>query len=73
MRWPELERVLRREPLRYEVTSQKGSHRKMVSKAGYPPIGPIAFHDSADIPGGMIRKILTRDVGLTEEEALGLL
>ena len=73
MRWPELERILRRSPLGYEVVSQKGSHRKLESTAGYPPIGPLAFHDNAEIPGGMVRKILMRDVGLTEEEARGLL
>jgi hypothetical protein len=33
----------------------------------------FAFHDGATIPGGLVRKILVRDVGLDEEEARKLL
>lgn len=72
MRWPELRRVLARKPLEYEVARQGGSHKTLVSRAGYPELH-LAFHDHADIPPGLVRKILTRDVGLSEEEALGLL
>jgi hypothetical protein len=30
----------------------------------------LAFHDQADIPPGLVRKIFIRDIGLTEEQAL---
>ncbi len=70
--WRELHGVLRRDPLRYRIERQRGSHKKMVSDAGYPPLY-LAFHDSAEIPPGLVRKILTRDVGLAEEEARELL
>ena len=38
----------------------------------YPPL-TFAFHDKATIPGGLVRKILVRDVGLAEDEARKLL
>lgn len=38
----------------------------------HPPF-TFAFHDKATIPGGLVRKILVRDVGLDEEEARKLL
>ena len=70
--WPELWRILRRKPLCYEVARQRGSHRTLKSKAGYPDL-LLAFHDRATLPPGLVRKILTKDVGLTEEEARELL
>jgi predicted RNA binding protein YcfA (HicA-like mRNA interferase family) len=63
--------VLEREPLGYEVARQSGSHRRMRSP-DHPPL-TFAFHDGATIPGGLVRKILVRDVGLDEEEARKLL
>ena len=33
----------------------------------------LRFHDKATIPSGLVRKILTRDTGLAEDEALKLL
>jgi len=63
--------VLRRPPLAYEVERQRGSHRRLVS-ATYPPL-LFSFHDRADIAPGLVRKILCRDVGLSEAEALDLL
>jgi hypothetical protein len=33
----------------------------------------LSFHDRQELSGGMIRKILVDDVGLSEEEALSLL
>jgi hypothetical protein len=33
----------------------------------------FAFHDGATIPGGMVRKILVKDVGLGDDVARGLL
>lgn len=63
--------VLEREPLAYRTVRRAGSHRRMESE-GYPPL-TFAFHDPATIPGGLVRKILVRDVGLAEDEARKLL
>ena len=63
--------MLTREPLSYEVVRQKGSHRRLRSP-NYPPL-TFSFHDSATIPPGLVRKILTKDIGLSEEEARKLL
>jgi predicted RNA binding protein YcfA (HicA-like mRNA interferase family) len=71
MKGRKLLRVLTREPLSYEVVRQKGSHRQLRSP-NYPPL-TFSFHDSATIPPGLVRKILTRDVGLSEKEARKLL
>lgn len=68
----ELLRILTREPLAYRVVRQRGSHRRLASTMGYPSL-TFSFHDSATIPPGLVRKILIKDVGLTEEEALKLL
>jgi predicted RNA binding protein YcfA (HicA-like mRNA interferase family) len=72
LRWPQLRRVLSREPLLYAVERQSGSHITLKSDAGYPELH-LAFHDRAELPPGLVRKILCRDVGLTESEALTLL
>lgn len=60
--------ILQREPLAYEITRQNGSHRKLESRNGYPPLG-FSFHDRATIPPGLVRKILVQDIGLTEDQA----
>ncbi|MHA3684226.1 type II toxin-antitoxin system HicA family toxin [Leucobacter sp. HY1908] len=57
-----LERLLMRE-LGYYVDSQRGSHKKMKSKKGYPPL-LFAFHDGQEIAPGLVRKILMKDIGL---------
>ncbi len=72
LRWPALFQILSREPLRYRIERQSGSHKKLVSDAGYPPLR-LAFHESAEIAPGLVRKILTRDVGLSDDEARALL
>lgn len=64
--------VLTRKPLSYRVHHQKGSHRTLRSEEGYPEI-LFSFHDGTTIAPGAVRKILTRDVGLEEHEALQLL
>lgn len=64
--------VLKRKPLEYRITEQTGSHRKLESPNGYPPLG-FSFHDKTTLPRGLVKKILTKDVGLSEEEALRLL
>jgi len=64
--------ILRRKPLSYRAVRRVGSHRTLQSLSGYPQIR-FSFHDRATIPPGVVRKILTQDVGLTEREALDLL
>ncbi len=68
----QLLRVLLREPLGYEIVSQNGSHRKLESRNGYPKLG-FSFHDGVTIPGGAVRKILTKDVGLDESQVRELI
>lgn len=72
MKWREFRKVLERKPLEYRVARQSGSHIVLKSEAGYPDLY-LAFHDRAVLPPGLVRKILCRDVGLTESEALALL
>lgn len=61
-------RVLLREPLSYEITRQKGSHRTLESPKGYRKL-IFAYHEGATVPSGAVRKILVKDVGLDETEA----
>lgn len=63
--------VLQREPLNYKVTRQSGSHRRL--EAPGRPSFSFAFHDSATIKPSLVRKILTKDIGLAEDEARKLL
>jgi predicted RNA binding protein YcfA (HicA-like mRNA interferase family) len=63
--------ILEKQPLGYEMVRRSGSHRRMRS-VEHPPL-TFAFHDGATIPGGLVRKILVKDVGLDEKEARGLL
>jgi predicted RNA binding protein YcfA (HicA-like mRNA interferase family) len=64
--------ILMRQPLNYRIVRQHGSHRRLESSSGYPPLG-FAWHDGVTIPPGLVRKVLTRDVGLSIEEAKELL
>lgn len=72
MKARQLEASLSREPLRYRVTRRTGSHRRLESEARFPPL-TWAFHDSVTLPPRLVRKILTKDIGLTEDEAQALL
>ena len=63
--------ILERKPLNYRVVRQSGSHRRMESPDN-PPL-TFSFHDRATIPSGLVRKILTKDVMLAEDEARKLL
>lgn len=72
MKARDLRRVLERSPLYYRRERQTGSHKTLVSNAGYPAL-TWAFHDQQTIPPGLVRKILTKDVGLSDEEAIPLL
>jgi len=67
----DLQRMLEREPLNYSVHRQNGSHR--VLRAQGRPQLLFSYHDGATVPPGVVRKILIRDVGLTEEEAWAVL
>jgi predicted RNA binding protein YcfA (HicA-like mRNA interferase family) len=68
MKWPQFRRVLTRKPLEYRLDHQSGSHGKWVSDAGYPELR-LAFHDQDELPGGLIKRILTKTVGLSEKQA----
>jgi predicted RNA binding protein YcfA (HicA-like mRNA interferase family) len=72
MRARDLLRVLKREPLNYYVHTQEGSHRKLRSTAGYPEL-KHSFHEAVTLAPGLVRKIMVKDVGLTPEQAIGLL
>jgi predicted RNA binding protein YcfA (HicA-like mRNA interferase family) len=61
--------VLMRPPLHYRVVRQVGSHRRLKSAAGYPPL-TFAWHDGATVTPGLVRKVLVRQVGLSAQEAL---
>ena len=65
-------RVLMREPLSYRIVRQRGSHRRLESAMGFPPL-LFAFHDKATVRSGLIRAVLVESVGLTEEKAKELL
>lgn len=71
MKARQLRRILEREPLRYHADRTKGSHVRLKSDAGYPPL-TFAFHDRQDLPGGLVKRILTNGVGLAEDEAWDL-
>lgn len=63
--------ILKAKPLEYEEKKgkkRKGSHRHLVSRAGYPD---IAFwcHDKDTLKGSVVRHILVNDVGLSEAAA----
>jgi predicted RNA binding protein YcfA (HicA-like mRNA interferase family) len=64
--------ILQREPLKYVIVRQTGSHRKLESENGYPAIG-LSYHNKATVPPGVVRKYLVTIIGLTQEEALELL
>ncbi|QKV74522.1 type II toxin-antitoxin system HicA family toxin [Amycolatopsis sp. Hca4] len=71
MRGRELLRHLQRQPLSYTEGPSKGSggsHRLLTSDQ-FPTL-LFAFHDGAEIPPGLVRKIFTKDIGLTKDEAL---
>ena len=67
--------VLERKPLLYGEKSgkkRKGSHRHLVSSNGYPDIGFWA-HDKDTLKGSVVKDILVKQVGLSEDEARKLL
>jgi predicted RNA binding protein YcfA (HicA-like mRNA interferase family) len=59
------------EQLGYVLDRQKGSHRHF--KAPGKARITISHADGDDMAPGLCRKVLTREAGLTEEEAIRLL
>ena len=73
MRFPSLKAdrllaILKRKPLSYRIVRQEGSHRWLESSSGYPPL-EFAFHKGREVPPHIVKKVLTKDVGLSAEEA----
>lgn len=60
-------KILKRNPLNYEVTRQSGSHKTLESR-NYPRL-TFSFRDSQEISGGVVSDILIKQVGLSPEEA----
>ncbi|WP_368859830.1 type II toxin-antitoxin system HicA family toxin [Agromyces mediolanus] len=57
--------------LGYQEVRRQGSHRTLEA-TGRPTL-TFAFHQGVEIPPGLVRKILTKDAQLTDEEAAALL
>jgi len=54
--------------LYYKIVRQRGSHKTL--KSPYYPDLRISFHDSFEISGFKVKKILIKEVGLTEMMAI---
>lgn len=67
MKARELRRILERAPLSYEVKRSKGGSHMVLTAEGRPPLN-WSFHDGQTLAPGLVRKILKRDIGLTDEE-----
>ena len=63
--------ILMREPLGYRIVRRRGSHRTLAAPGR--PRFVFAFHDRAELSGGLVRSVLVKDVGLEEQGALDLL
>jgi predicted RNA binding protein YcfA (HicA-like mRNA interferase family) len=55
--------------LGYVTVRQKGSHRQMYCEASGKRI-TVSAHDGRELSPTVVKKILVKDVGLSEEEAL---
>jgi predicted RNA binding protein YcfA (HicA-like mRNA interferase family) len=71
MKAQEFERILKRAPLYYNLARQSGSHRRF--EAPDRPPFTFSYHKGATIPPGVVRKILLKDIGLSEDEAMRIL
>jgi predicted RNA binding protein YcfA (HicA-like mRNA interferase family) len=71
MKAKQLLAILEAKPLGYRVVRQKGSHRRLKAP-GRPPI-TFSFHDKATVSAVGVRRVLTGEAGLSEEEAWELL
>jgi len=61
-------KCLCRYPPCYKIIRQRGSHRTL--KSEHYPVLRISYHDSFEISGFRVKKILTQEVGLTEIMAI---
>ena len=68
MKTKELIKCLCRYTLCYKIIRQRGSHRTL--KSEHYPVLRISYHDSVEISGFRVKKILTQEVGLTEIMAI---
>lgn len=57
--------------LGYVEVRRKGSHRRLVCEGKQSLT--FAFHDGQTVPPGLVKKILSKDVGLTDEQIQDLL
>ena len=57
--------------LGYVVVRQSGSHRRLECP-GRAPI-TFAFHDGQSVAPGLVRQVLKKQVGLTDEEIQAIL
>lgn len=72
MKARKLLQLLQRAPLSYSIDEKKaGSHVWLVSPK-FPRLR-WGFHMNRDLPGGLVREILMKQVGLSEEDALQLI
>lgn len=71
MKARELLNILLRKPLNYRIMRMRGSHRTLISLDR--PRVLYSYHDSEELSGYMVRKILVNGVGLNENEALEVL
>jgi len=55
----------------YQQVRQKGSHRRLEAD-DRPPI-TLAYHDGSDVPRIALRKLLEKQIGLSEAEIRDLL
>lgn len=65
----QLIRVLRR--LKFVQTRSRGSHRRFEPPDGRKTTVPV--HRGRDIPRGLLRQIVTIDIGITMDEFVDLL
>jgi predicted RNA binding protein YcfA (HicA-like mRNA interferase family) len=72
MKARQFRRVLERPPLGYEGDRSKGGSHFWLEAEGRPRLR-FAFHDGETLPPGLVRDILMKQVGLTEDEALDVL
>ncbi len=71
MKARQLERILCGSALGYEVVRRSGSHRTL--RAPGRPDVTFSFHDHQTVGPAIVRKVLTKEVGLSDEEAEALL
>ena len=61
-------KILMREPLNYSIVRIVGSH-KTLSSVTFPTIS-YSFHQNKEISGHVVKRILMKNIGLTQQQAL---